>query len=794
MGRFLRLAAFAGLVLFALALAWGLRNYPGMTTRMPDHWRDATWTESMNLGRCILYWVDFMQELRPDPVARAWRFPPPEAEAANERECLLEYHRGRFPQAVACLDRVIAAEGEDADKLFWLAFSLMRQAEAENCLAGLQAASPEAGAGQAHEGLHAGHGAYCVLPVERPHTHQAPGRRATEVLTRALDRQGGDDALLLWLLNVNVMALGAWPQEVPERYRLDTAFTRAFYGPEAAAARARHADLAFTDRAGELGLAVMDSGRGVAVEDFDGDGFLDLATAGGYETLRFFHNDAGQGFRDVTEAVGLGAVTQPFSVTAADYDDDGAMDLFVARPFDRYQLFRNLGQGSFEDVSESSGLAAAHKADEVAASWVSAWGDVDNDGDLDLFLAQWGMGIPFVEGLLARPRMSSKLFVNEGGRFRDGTADWGLAELVDDEYFIGASFGDVDGDGDEDLFLSSPVRRASVLLRNEDRSRFVPTGLVRRKDSGFYAGFVDVDHDGRLDLFQGGFSDATTSTQMSVLGEGRGRFHSGHSTILHQQADGSFAERNDFFAGADMPMSTMGSSWGDLDNDGCWDFYLGTGNPEGWFVLPNLLYRGKREGRRCTGEMENVSMLSGFGNVQKGHGIVFFDFDEDGDQDLYSSLGGMWPADAWPNQLFVNDSAIAANAWVKVRLRGRETNSAGVGALLRVIAEAPDGEVFERRYRMDDKTGFGSAPYEAHVGLLDAVRLVGVEVAWPVSGCKAVYPAELRQKNLLDEADCPRLAAPWQPVVKVAPSPPSHEKIRHGDERRNGARESATGC
>jgi len=505
-------------------------------------------------------------------------------------------------------------------------------------------------------------------------------------------------------------------------------------------------------------VAVNDAGRGVAVEDFDGDGWLDLVTAGAFESLHYFRNRGGDlGFEDVTAASGLAGVMQPFSVTAADFDDDGWLDLFVARPFQHYALFRNVGGGRFEEVTEDVGLWRAGDR-RIAATWTAAWGDLDLDGDLDLFLAQWGMALPFVDGLLAQDRMDSTLFLNQHGHFVDVTARFGLAGLVADEYFVGADFGDFDGDGWPDLFLSSPVRGASALLRNQHGEGFEPIALPRR-ESGFYAAWVDIDHDGRLDLFQAGFGDARTSTEQTVFGLGRDEWRSGHSTLLLQAADGSFAERNDLFAGAASPMGTMGAGWGDLDNDGCHDFYLGTGNPEGWFLLPNLLYVGLRDGRRCSGRMTDASVLAGFATIQKGHGIVFFDFDGDGDQDVYSALGGMWPADAWPNQLFVNESHLD-RSWMAIRLRGRRSNHFGVGARIRVAAKAADGTPIVRTALIGNGTGFGSAPYLAHVGLLDAVAVESVEVSWPASHCTARYRGELKRLNVFDEAACLDNAGP----------------------------------
>ncbi len=745
-------------------------RYPGISIGLVHQIRQASVVESRNLFRCIRYWVEYMEKLERDPETGVYAFGNGEDERGLG-SCVLAFHRGEFAPAASCLERLVAEEGDNEERLFWLAMAYLRAAEADNCLA------PVLATAEGRSEVHHDTASYCTLPLERRHSRPEFSRQAMATFERLLDRYSPHDPLYRWLLSFSAMTVGDFRREVPARYRIDTPFIDRFYGERADAVAQRNAHLSFVDRAAELGVATADAGRGVAVEDFDGDGDLDLVTGGAFQTVRFYRNQGGRQFVDATAEVGLGGVTQPFSISAADYDNDGWMDLFVARPFDRYRLFRNVGGGHFVDTTVASGLAAAAEPGLLAASWTSAWGDVDNDGDLDLFLAQWGMAMPFVAGLPGKPRMNSTLFLNQGGHFVDRTAEMGLAAVVDDAYYVGATFGDYDGDGDADLFLSSPVRGASRLLNQGDDGRFHPVLPLGRRESGFYAAFVDVDHDGRLDLFQGGFSDATTSTQMTVFGEGLESFKSGHSTILLQREDGEFDERNDFFAG-DMPMATMGASYGDLDNDGCLDFYLGTGNPEGWFVLPNLMYLGVREGRNCSGQLENISMLEGFGTIQKGHGIVFFDFDDDGDQDVYSALGGMWPADNWPNQLFVNESDLD-RSWVKIRLRGRRTNRFGVGARITVVAEAAGGEEILRRYHMDNKTGFGSAPYLAHLGLLDAVRIREVRVFWPVSGCHHSYRAELNQLHILDEAACGSIARTRPTVVadRTAQPPADPAKV-----------------
>ncbi len=711
--------------------------------------RGSTWEESRNVWAYVSYLLTFLEKLTLDPETGKYDFRRTPDERLDDFERgRLAFHRGRFADAAALLQRHLARRGESEEALFWLALAFLRQGEAENCLAELS--GPHA----AHHGADAA--LFCSLPLRRLHTRQAPSRQAIQTLERLIDRygEGADGRLYRWLLNFSWMTVGGFPDQVPASHRLSTPFIDLFYGREAQRRRTRHADLRFSDRAAALGVENFGTGRGVAVEDFDLDGDLDLVGTGSFGGLRYFRNEKGLRFTDATAGSGLAGVLQPLTVSTADFNGDGRPDLLAVRPYAHYQLFANRGGGRFTDVTRAVGLLDALPAGTIATSWISTWGDVDNDGDLDLLVTNWAFKVPFVSGLPATPRQDSKLFLQENGRFRDGTADFGLAELVHDRHLIGAAFGDYDGDGRLDLYLTGPLPGTSTLLRNVDGRRFVPSDRLDWHEPGFTAAFVDVDHDGRLDLFHGGFADARTAVTQAVFGEGRDRFRSGHNAILLQGADGRFTPRADLFDGGDLPIGSMGASFGDLDNDGCLDFYIGTGNPEPWFVLPNLLYRGGRQADgRCSGRMENVSMLAGFGTVQKGHGIVFFDFDDDGDQDVYSALGGMWPADPWPSQLFVNTGE-HRGSWLKIRLRGRRSNRAGLGSRILVRARAQDGRPIVRSYLMDGKTGFGSAPALAHIGLGPAVAVDGVEVSWLGSGCFHSYPARLGELQELDEAEC----------------------------------------
>lgn len=719
-------------------------RYPGITLALYRQLAYSTHHENRNLWFCLHYWIEFMQKLTFDPASHVWNFDQTSEQGMGDFERgRLAFHRGDFARAVTLIKDDIGIRGESEAKLFWLAISYMRLGEAENCRARLGAGAATSDHTQPEQRL-------CTLPVTVFHERPGYAREAARLFQVLLDKYDNGNYLYRWLLNLSSMTTHDFPEGVPARYRIQSDFMDAFYGPKKQEVEARYAFLSFEEDARQLGITGFNTGRGVAVEDFRNDGFLDLVTCSTFEGMHFYKNQAGKRFLDQTRGSGLEGVKQCFAVVPVDYDNDGRMDLFVSRPFSHYSLFKNNGDGTFRDVTLETGLWDPKNDGKIAGSWIPVWADVNNDGKLDLFVAAWALRLPLVSGILEKPLLDSALFINENGHFVNRTKEYGLDPYVRGYYFVGAAFGDYDGDGFPDLLLTSPVRKSTLLLRNIHGRYFGKTTLLQQANSGFTAAFLDVNHDGRLDLFIGGFADATSSTEATVFGQHRDEFLAGRSSLFIQQPNGSFEEQRQAF---DMPVSTMGASWGDLTNSGCYDFYFGTGGPEPWFLLPHLMYMGKPKGTGCSLAFENVSMLQGFGNLQKGHGIVFFDFNNDGRQDVFSSLGGMWPGDVWASQLFVNHSRLT-NTWIKIRLRGRKSNRFGLGAMIRLTAENAAHEPIVRTYYMDQKTGFGAGPFLAHIGMADAVRITNAEVTWPATKCTASYDARLEQLNLLDEERC----------------------------------------
>ncbi len=657
------------------------------------------------------------------------------------------WHLGDFGAAVTNIEAYHRDQPESEDSIFWLALSYMRLAESKNCLDRLLDKSdilPNQ--------------VMCTLPLDAHHRKQVYSRQAAKTFEKLLEKYNQEDRIYQWLLNYSYMTVNGFPNEVPQRYQLSGNFVDHFYGEIKDKMEKKYSYLQLRDKAKEFGIDKLSTSPGLAVEDFNRDGFLDVITGGTFTTVSYFENDGGKGFIDKSDESGLSKIRGTHIMSAADYNNDGWMDLFVSRPFGSrlgdFVLLRNNQDGTFSDVTVTSGLLKKDKErHKRILTWISLWGDIDNDGDLDLFVGTWGFYNGVDVSSYSTPfsgNMESTLYRNDGGIFVDVTQAYGLDKIIRGRNIFGGAFGDFDGDGYIDMALTPQWMPSAILLKNEGGQRFVETELLESKTWGFMASFLDFNQDGLLDLYVGGSGSAYGVTEQTVFGESFDSFNN-ETTLWIQKADGTWEDRSDFFSG-NMPMATMGTNYGDLNNDGAYDFYLGTGSPEGWLVLPNLMFMGQRDNGKVVGYMDNISMLNGLGTIQKGHGIVFFDFDEDGDQDLYSSLGGMWPGDAWPDQFFVNESYLD-NSWLKIRLRGRESNRFGVGARIKVVSHNQAGRATSHYYYMTNKTVFGSAPYLAHMGLADAIAVDRIEVTWPGKLSPKIYEAKLNTTVLLDEND-----------------------------------------
>jgi hypothetical protein len=454
----------------------------------------------------------------------------------------------------------------------------------------------------------------------------------------------------------------------------------------------------FQDVAVQAGTADTQYGQGMCAADFDNDGWTDIYLAN-YGPNTLYRNRGDGSFEDATRAAGVGDPQWGSSCAFLDYDGDGDADLFVANYVDftprnnRFcgdyaanvsaychpnvyngqadLLYRNNGDGTFTDVAEAAGLSA-----RFGNGMGVVVGDVDDDGDPDLYVAN--------------DTTPNTLYLNKGdGTFADATLSAGVGYSVDGTPWagMGTDFGDYDGDGDLDIIVTNLDFENNTLYRNEGRTVFsdasFPSGIgaISLSFVGFGADFLDYDNDGRMDLIIANghildnapyFNDATT-----------------------------YAQRNFVFHGEGSTLREVGEQSG----------------PD--MAVPNV-----------------------------GRGLASGDLDNDGDLDLLITTCGGAP------RVFLNEGGNAL-AWVSLHLIGRASNRSALGA--RVTIQGPRGPLLEEvrsgasyQSQSDLRLHFG-------LGSLQEGRPVEATIRWP-SGRKqvVVLPSARRAWTILEgEAPSP---------------------------------------
>ena len=532
--------------------------------------------------------------------------------------------------------------------------------------------------------------ASCLLPIqgEGIHTLQEGSQAAIEQYTAAL-RKNPDDLSARWLLNISYMTLGQYPHAVPPEWLVPPDC----FADSSAIGR-------FEDRAPGLGLDVVALSGGSIVDDFDNDGYLDVVASswGLDDQLRYFRNQGDGTFAERTEQAGLTGQIGGLNICQADYDNDGNRDILVLRGawladlgHHPNSLLHNSG-GTFTDATEAAGLLAFHPTHSAA------WSDYDNDGDLDLYVGNESD---------AWERHPCQLYQNQGdGTFADVAPERGIDNIG---FVKGVTWGDYDDDGDPDLYLSR-LGQDNVLYRNEGpRELFADATVaagVAEPQGSFPTWFWDYDNDGDLDLFAAGYHSENPADIAAIyLGQpssaARPRFY-------QNRGDGTFADIT-AQVGMDGIILAMGANFGDLDNDGFLDCYIGTGNPDLRSLLPNRMMRNVG-GQR----FEEATFSGGFGHIQKGHGISFADIDNDGDQDIYIVLGGAYDGDFYQNVLFENPGH--GHRWLTLRLEGVQSNRDALGARIQARVRAK-GIVRDIYATVGSGGSFGASSLQQEIGL-----------------------------------------------------------------------------
>lgn len=476
---------------------------------------------------------------------------------------------------------------------------------------------------------------------------------------------------------------------------------------------------------------------GVAIFDYDGDGYPDIYFVNGASMPsldkqgeqfknRLFHNNGNLTFTDVTDKAGVGGTGYGMAVAIGDYDNDGRPDIFVAN-LNGNQLFHNNGDGTFTDVTAKAGVAGGTYQGRKMWSAGAAWVDYNNDGLLDLFVSNycvWDAATEPACGVGGRrfacsPRyykpLPNQLYRNNGdGTFTDVSEETGISRHLGKGMGIGVA--DYDGDGYTDIFVANDSM-PNQLFHNIGGKRFeevaLDAGVAFAEDgnpiSGMGAEFRDVFDDGRQDIWVTAIENQTFPLFRGLSG---GRFE-------------------DDTSASGLGLSTSGmSGWSnavvDFDNDGHKDLFVARSNVLDNVAMfsprsygePNSVFRNTGSGK-----FKDVSAQAGpaFQLAAAHRGAAYGDLDNDGKIDLVVSvLGGQ-------AKIFRNISP-SSNHWILLQLEGRKSNRMGIGAKIKLTSE--DGSV--QYDQLSTSSGYASSSDpRLHFGLGSAKVVKTIEVVWP---------------------------------------------------------------
>jgi VCBS repeat protein/PPIC-type peptidyl-prolyl cis-trans isomerase-like protein/ASPIC/UnbV protein len=514
-----------------------------------------------------------------------------------------------------------------------------------------------------------------------------------------------NDLQVRWLLNLAYRTVGEYPAGVPARYLISPDY---FESKESVGR--------FTDVARSAGLNVFAAAGGVIVDDFENNGLLDVITSSVdmCDPLHYFHNNGDGTFTDRTVQAGLSKQLGGLNLIQADYNNDGCMDFLVLRggwefPI-RKSLLRNNCDGTFTDVTQKSGLGEA-----FAATQTAAWADIDNDGYLDLFVGN--------------ENAPSQLFRNRGdGTFEDISHAAGIDKTAITK---GVAAADYDKDGYVDFYVSN-YGGANFLYHNNHNLTFTDVAKqagVEAPYISFATWFFDYDNDGWPDLFVTSYYSFTVD---QVMRSYLGLPVTAETLKLYRNLHNGTFQDVTAQVGLDKVFMPMGANFGDVDNDGFLDIYLGMGQPSLADMMPHVLLRNK-EGKAFV----DITASSGTGELHKGHGIAFADLERNGHEDIVAEIGGSVPSDKHTMRVFRNPGD--DNDWVNVRLTGVKSNRAALGAEIKVTVEN-DGGVRRSIYRtVGDTSSFGANPMEQHIGLGHGARIIRLDVWWPASNTRQQF-------------------------------------------------------
>jgi tetratricopeptide (TPR) repeat protein len=583
----------------------------------------------------------------------------------------------------------------------------------------------------------------CLFPMspQARYTQTASSKKAVEYFLSYLEQK--PDALdVKWLLTLAYMTMGEYPQGVPPKYLLPPS---AFTSSESIGR--------FTDVAPECGLNLFAMASGVIVDDFANNGLFDvvISTQGACAPMHYFHNNGDGTFTDRAAKAGLSGQMGGLNLVQTDYNNDGCLDILVLRGAwehvgQRKSLLRNNCDGTFTDVTASSGLAVPATNTQTAV-----WADIDNDGFLDLFV-----------GNESGP---SQLFRNKGdGTFEDISHAAGIDRVA---FTKAVAAADYDHDGYVDFYVAN-ANTENFLYHNNHDGTFTEVAQqagVPGPGRTFAAWFFDYDNDGWPDLFMASLYPSVDETVRTYLNLPH---NAGTLKLYKNLGNGTFRDVTKETE-LDRVYMPMGANFGDVDNDGFLDIYLGTGSPSYGSEVPNVLLHNK-DGKRFV----DITASSGTGELHKGHGVAFADLDYDGDEDIIASIGGAVPGDSHAMRVFENPGN--GNDWISLKLVGVKANRAAIGARIKVTVKNA-GQGTRAVYRTVGSGGsFGASPLQQHIGLGKSAQIESIEIWWPGGGKTPQYFSNVGKNQFLE----------------IKESSPAYTKLDRRPYRLGGAKRVAT--
>jgi enediyne biosynthesis protein E4 len=481
---------------------------------------------------------------------------------------------------------------------------------------------------------------------------------------------------------------------------------------------------------------------GVAVFDYNRDGRPDVFFTNGADiaTLkkdspkyrnRLFRNDGNGVFTDVTDAAGLAGTGYDMGVAVADYDNDGYPDIFVAGVH-RNTLYHNNRDGTFTDVTAKAGLDRSNDP-QFGPLWAVAavWVDVNNDGLLDLFVVnymQWQYSpkpLCVANGIAdyCHPRYykgtPNQLFLNKGdGTFQDVSETWGIRGQIGKG--MGVGMADYDLDGRPDLFVTNDAYYNFLFhnLGNKFEEVAFPAGVALPEDGNFVSGmgldFRDFNNDGYPDL---AFVALVNQTFPLFQNSGKGDFHEVTSSSGMRPLS--------------IHMSGFGAALYDFDNDGWKDLFVTRGDVESLSVSGhevdqfNTVFRNLGAAGKWAALTEEAGLTASA--AARHRGCAFGDLDGDGRIDVVATALSREP-EVWMNR------TSPAGHWLDIALEGTRSNRDGIGARIKLASRG--GVQYNH---MTTSVGYASSSDgPVHFGLGPDTKADSIEIRWPCGGVQTL--------------------------------------------------------